>query len=489
MRTPPSTLTSLSNLAELYHAQGRYGETEPFFVRAIEASEQILGQDHPQTLTSVSNLAKLYESQGRYGKAEPLLVRALEVSERVLGQDHPDTLTIQLNLAYVLINRGQRDWAVRELRRMDGRLRRFVGNQLATTHRELVRRQWLVSESKFQDAVFSFALQYPEPDALRLAADVLLRWKRLAGEAEALIARLVRTIRDPQVVKLAKELSEHRAELSRLVNLPVPEKKAAIAARKKAIAAARSEVERLEVELAELNPEFQIHLANRAVGWKQVRSELPRNSALFSLRAFHPIDFTTGDRGEPHWLALMIPADPGDGPELLLRDLGPIGAMSLPYLILRETGAHGAARRLYQLLFGKLDVELTKYDRLYIAADGALDLVAFARLVVPDGRYWVKRQELRQIRTGRDLVQQNPGRSATGGMLVLGGVDYANFPAPEEKSPPPINTQEKTTNQLLAMNLNRRLRDERKGFKHLKFTATEAKLVGQLYWDPDGYKA
>jgi len=71
-------------------------------------------------------------------------------------------------------------------------------------------------------------------------------------------------------------------------------------------------------------------------------------------------------------------------------------------------------------------------------------------------------------------------------------VDYTNFPEPEEKSPPPIKTQEKTTNQLLAMNLNRRLRDERKGFENLKFTGAEAKLVDQfyqLYWDPDGPKA
>jgi len=316
----PQTLSSINNLAELYRAQGRYGKAEPLLVRALEAHERILGQDHPNTLQSVNNLALLYYGQGRYGEAEPLLVRALAAYEHKLGQDHPDTLTIQLNLAVVQINRGQRDQALRELRRMDGQLRRFVGNQLATTHRERVRRRWLWSESGFQSVVFSLALQHPGPDSLRLAADVLLGWKRLAGEAEALIARLARSSQDPRVIKTAKALSQHRADLSRLVNLPEPDKEA--------IAAARAEVERLEVKLAVLSREFQGHLASRTLGWEQVRSALPRDSALLSLRAFQPFDFTTGDLGEHRWLAFLIPADPGDGPELLLKDLGPIAPMA-----------------------------------------------------------------------------------------------------------------------------------------------------------------
>lgn len=483
----PQTLTSLDNLAGLYDSQGRYDEAEPLYLRALETGERTLGQDHPQTLISLNNLAWFYQAQSRYDEAEPLYKRALEASERTLGLDHPHTLSIQLNLAFVLIGSGQRDRALQELRHMDEHLRGFVGNQLDTTQRERVRRGWLLSESNFQQVVFRLALQHSEPDTLRLAADVLLRWKRLAGEAEAVTARLVRASPDPQVVKLAKELSKRRAALSRLVNLPEPGQEAAVTTRKNAIANARAEVERLEVELAGLSREFQIQLTGRAVGWEQVRSELPQGSALLSLRAFAPVDFATRDAGERHWLALLIPADPGKGPELLLRDLGPIEPIAQAQLDLRESGSKESAQALYRQIFGKLDTELTKYDRLYIAADGMLDLLAFARLVVPDGRYWVERQELRQIRTGRDLVRQSPGQSATGGMLVLGGVDYANFPAPGKKSPSPIKTQEKTTDQLLAM--TRRLRDERKGFKHLKFTATEAKLVGLSYGNQDGRKA
>jgi len=68
----------------------------------------------------------------------------------------------------------------------------------------------------------------------------------LASEAEALIARLARTSRNPRVVKIAKALSGHRAELSRLVNPPMPEEETAVTTRKNAIADTQAEVERLE---------------------------------------------------------------------------------------------------------------------------------------------------------------------------------------------------------------------------------------------------
>ncbi|MEI2771580.1 MAG: tetratricopeptide repeat protein [Candidatus Competibacter sp.] len=57
--------------------QGRYGEAEPLFQRALAGFEKVLGPEHPATLTSVNNLAVLYQSQGRYGEAEPLYQRAL----------------------------------------------------------------------------------------------------------------------------------------------------------------------------------------------------------------------------------------------------------------------------------------------------------------------------------------------------------------------------------------------------------------------------
>ena len=95
----PRRSSASTTWRSLYESQGRYGEAEPLYRRALEARERVLGPEHPDTLTSVNNLAALYQAQGRYGEAEPLYRRALEASERVLGPEHPDTLTSVNNLA------------------------------------------------------------------------------------------------------------------------------------------------------------------------------------------------------------------------------------------------------------------------------------------------------------------------------------------------------------------------------------------------------
>ena len=52
--------------------------------------ETVLGPDHPDVATSLNNLAELHRAQGRYGEAQPLYERALAIYEVVLGAEHPD---------------------------------------------------------------------------------------------------------------------------------------------------------------------------------------------------------------------------------------------------------------------------------------------------------------------------------------------------------------------------------------------------------------
>nr|VFK54249.1 MAG: Tetratricopeptide repeat-containing protein [Candidatus Kentron sp. TC] len=496
----PDTLGSLNNLALLYDAQGRHGEAEPLYRRALEARERVLGKEHPNTLTSVNNLAGLYESQGHYQEAEPLYQRALAARERVLGATHPDTLATRLNLAGLHIERGAIPKAVESLRAMDGHLRRFMGDQLATTRAESTRRGWLFSESNFQSVVFSLALRHPGPETRDLAAGVLLRWKRLAGAGEALAARLARTSDDPEIRALAEELASTRAGLSHQMNLPKPDQAA--------IATHLDRLGELEVELAGLSREFQGHLEERALDWRAVRERLPAGSALLSLRLFRPADFKTGKLGEPHWLAMLLPAaDDSEDGGIALHDLGPAGPVVEELVNLRTAEskanaktffgklfawfhaikAKAAAEELYVLLFGELDGALAGYDRLYLAPDGMLDLLAFHRLVLPDGRYWVERQPLHQIRAGRDLVANvgwgelaSPNKKAVGvrppersiprspqpTLVAFGGIDYGKFPAADHASTSPAN---------------RHLRAERGGFSVLAHTGPEASAIGREY--------
>ena len=80
--------TSLNNLAELYHAQGKYAGAEPLYHRSLAIREKALGPEHPDVATSLNILGSLYHAQGKYAGAEPLYHRSLAIWEKTLGPEH-----------------------------------------------------------------------------------------------------------------------------------------------------------------------------------------------------------------------------------------------------------------------------------------------------------------------------------------------------------------------------------------------------------------
>ena len=94
--------TSLTNLAALYHTQGKYTEAEPFYKRTLAIAEQNLGPEHPDVATMLNLLGMFYHAQGKYAEAEPLYKRALAIEEKVLGQNHPNVVTVLENYAMLL---------------------------------------------------------------------------------------------------------------------------------------------------------------------------------------------------------------------------------------------------------------------------------------------------------------------------------------------------------------------------------------------------
>ncbi|ABA21483.1 kinesin light chain-like protein [Trichormus variabilis ATCC 29413] len=59
----------------------------------------LLGDNHHSVAESLNNLVLLYYSQGKYNQSEPLYLQALDILERSLGANHPHTVTCRKNLA------------------------------------------------------------------------------------------------------------------------------------------------------------------------------------------------------------------------------------------------------------------------------------------------------------------------------------------------------------------------------------------------------
>ncbi|RII05523.1 hypothetical protein CUC08_Gglean010202 [Alternaria sp. MG1] len=102
-----STLDTVNNLGNLYKAQGRLGEAEEMYERALRGKEEALGVGHSSTLDTVNNLGNLYADQGRLGEAEKMYQRALRGTEEALGVGHSSTLQTVNNLGALYADQGK----------------------------------------------------------------------------------------------------------------------------------------------------------------------------------------------------------------------------------------------------------------------------------------------------------------------------------------------------------------------------------------------
>jgi CHAT domain-containing protein len=444
----PVTLTNLHNLALLYKDQRRYSEAEPLLVEALQSSREVLGPRDPSTLISLGALADLYQAQGRYAEADQLYSVALQADLEVLGVRNPQTLKLQLNSAMLRVNQGRSAEAVRQLQQMEPHLLEWIGQELNSTEAGTARRQLVSSQATFQDVVLTLATAENRGEVHQLAGNVILRFKLLQSEEESYLAHLTRRSQDPRVQSLAGEVGKLRAAVVAAARAepsafdkalqvtavePGPFEKASQALEAKQPAAraepgafekALQALEAKQRELGKLSRVFEDHLRVRNANIEDLRASVPAGAVLVEFREFRPVDFRTGTPGEPRFAAMLL-AGPDDP---VVADLGPISVVGQPAALNDE-----AAAALYGRLFAPFEQKLTAATTIYVAPDGILNLVPFARLKLADGRYWSQRQEVRVLQSGRDLLRADPDEQARG-LVAMGGIDFG-IPDAEAKNP------------------------------------------------------
>ncbi|MBV9037636.1 MAG: tetratricopeptide repeat protein, partial [Acidobacteriaceae bacterium] len=101
------TLSTMDDLAIVFHQQGKFVQAEPIFKQVLEVRRRILGEQHPDTLRSMNNVAEIYLREGNFALAEPMLVRVLREQRRVLGDRNNATLETMNNLGLLYLNEGK----------------------------------------------------------------------------------------------------------------------------------------------------------------------------------------------------------------------------------------------------------------------------------------------------------------------------------------------------------------------------------------------
>jgi hypothetical protein len=281
---------------------------------------------------------------------------------------HPTTLKFHLNGALLLATQGRIDAAARQLQAMEPQLLAWLGAELYSSEAVTVRRQLVASQSSFQHAAINLALQ---PGAGQVAADLaasaVLRLKGLQAEEEAYLARIVRRGDSVRARELATEIAGLHSQLARTFHVQTGDE--AVTGREK-VAELTTQLEARELALGRVSRAYAQHLQVRNANLGDLRSSLPSRAGLLDIREYRPVDFRTGNWGQPRWAGILLVGF--DQPQVL--DLGPVEASeSAVEVLLREpdsaAGAQ-AARDLHKQLIEPLAEQLAGLERLYIAPDG-----------------------------------------------------------------------------------------------------------------------
>jgi tetratricopeptide (TPR) repeat protein len=103
----PDVADSLNSLGLFYQTTHREPEAEPLFKRSLAIREKALAPDSPYIAMSLNNLALVYQAQARYGEADPLFKQAVQILEKARGPDHPDVAIGLTNLAGLYAEQGR----------------------------------------------------------------------------------------------------------------------------------------------------------------------------------------------------------------------------------------------------------------------------------------------------------------------------------------------------------------------------------------------
>jgi len=437
----PDVARSLNNLANLYSEQGKDAEAEPLYRRSLTIWERVHGPDHPLVATALNNLAVLLRDQGEYAKAEPLYQRSLTIYQKVHGPDHPDVAQSLNNLAILYRDQGKCGEAALLIDRMRRSTRLFLLRELPYLP-DAEQQQFLkVSETGWFHGALSLGLNRASDAALvPRSAEWLLNGKAIALEALSLRTRLEREA-GAQQLHLVGQLQQLRAREAALALRPFDP--ATAGSRRQSLEQLQAQRRQLEQQLTRSSPTLE-RFQRPWVELNAVRQAVPQDCVLIDMARFW-VARSGGkgaekQRGAPRYAAWLIPATGPGSPALV--DLGEAEPIEAAVKALREALAQARKRiiaigepeaeaevrvtleRLARLVLQPLLPHLGQARQLILSPDGALWLVPWAALPLPDGKYAVEKFAISHVVSSRDLVPAPAREVKPAAPLVLADPNF-----------------------------------------------------------------
>jgi CHAT domain-containing protein/tetratricopeptide (TPR) repeat protein len=429
----PQVAWTLTNLARTIADAGDVRLALSHIARAVTIYEKSGASDEPDHLARLLELRGTLEArQGNYSAARASFTAALSERERIFGRTHPLAAETRAALAGVSFRQG--DGAAALDAALDAE--QAGRNHLQFTIRYLPERQAMAYAAKRPRALdLAISVAAIDPSQAARVLDAAVRSRGVVLDEFAARARST-GIADSEFASLNTLAVAARQRFATLVvrslreTVPIS-----------LLDEARTAKEEAERALAERSADARAEQQRAQIGVDAIRKALPAGAALVSFVRYDRTPRLTG------LTPGTLPSVPAYGAFILRADeiavtFVPLGAAASIDRVVTQwrrevrspgsgAGATAAQRayltvatRLRQMVWDPLAARLEGTSKTFIVPDGLLNLVNFAALPAPNGRFLAEQDAvIHYLSTERDLVTADAPRPQLS-LLALGGVAF-----------------------------------------------------------------
>lgn len=427
---------NLEKLADIYFFQKKYATADTLYARALSAMGGSSAETHPRAISIMMSQAALAGRVGNFQLADSLFARALTFSERILGHSHQLT-------AEVL------EWRARDYRRQgrfadgcrsaqqafDIRLHNLqAGVQVIPEQDALAYGHYMrTAASLYLSSYFDLERKKFSEEA----ADIVLTSKGKISDGIFLRNRSLAASSDPQVASLANEYRRTKLELSEQFT-SVDRGESSVD--RLSIDSLHKRLRSLEMELAGKSAALGPESDSGVMSYRPLTDMLPDSTAVIEYMRFDYFD-RAAETTRTHYLALVLRARTSP----VLTDLGAADIIDsavaeyrrhmlrVAYAQAPPTQAdldeyRGISMKLARLSLDPLKSAIDASQELWIAPDGALNLVSFAGLNTEPEKYLIEDHAVHYFSSARDIARYSGAGGIGSGLFLLGDPDFDALP-------------------------------------------------------------
>ena len=424
----------LNNLARLHDMQGEYGEADSLVRKALQVMENKFGPDDMNVRNVLNIQALICKHKGDYAAADSIYNRILNIDRTTAAAENEERALI-----YELISQ------LRCLQRNYAAAIGFAYRGFRIRDEKFDGIIWTLSEkdalgyvARFRTSVDNYVscfLRMPSerPTPVEQAADIILSTKGRVTDCIYERQQISKEGTDPLVRSMIDSLTIIKSSLSRLL---VQSAGSVAADFRTGADSLQRAADSLEAEVSSHSPSYRRRHEFWNITADRISTHLPEKAVLVEYLKYNH-QLLQPDSTVPRYLMVVLTktAKP------VIVDLGTasgIDSLVNRYRLHMLRLAAGGSRvtndeqeeyqqisaGLYERVWNPVEPYTDGKNLLFVAPDGALNLIAFAGLKDPGGKYLVERCAIQYLSSGRDLIRLRDSEKTNAGLLAMGDPDF-----------------------------------------------------------------